>query len=200
MTQPNKLTDSLSFLPENLRGYELHPKVTDMINFIITETVTELEDVKYKNTGPDIVRAEVITEIIKEKGYAYITDVMATLTNIEFNVLLAFVSLISLLKGSRQGLELVLKLLGFDSFITEWWQASPKLEPWTYDITIIMNTTFVTDVLGTLHKIEAFGEHYVFPKIHNVDFKFTIKFAEKNVNFAGFTEPHYFGRIAGRAP
>lgn len=194
------LTESLTFIPENLREFELYPKVTEMVDFIIAGAVEELKDVKFKWRDSSALGEDVIKEIIAELGFEYIRDVMDTITNFEFSILLDFVSLINLMKGSRQGLELILRLLGFDSIITEWFEKDPKDPPHTYEITVIMNTTFIEDVLVTITNIREFSLHYVFPLISNIDFRFSLTFAEKNVNFAGFYKQKQTGLIRQRVP
>ena len=197
---PNVLTDAQKFLPQAIKQYELYPKVGEMIQYIMSQAVVELEDTKFKYKRPDIVSDEVIKQIVQERGFQYIRDVMDTLENFEFTALLDFLSLIQLMKGSRQGLELILKLLGFDSIIKEWWETDPIRPVMTYELIVIMDTTFVPDIFGTLEKIQIFARQYVFPKLDNIDFRFRLTFAEKNVNFAGFWRLHYAGRIFQRVP
>lgn len=197
----DKIKDSLTYaVPFELRNLELYPKVAEMLDYIICNAVDELVDVESKFTAPQILSEETIKQIIEEKGYAYIRDVMETLDNFEFNVLLSFISVINLLKGSRSGLELILRLLGFDSIVTEWWEADPKGVPHTYELTVIINTSFVQDIFLTLEKVQIFAENYVFPTVSNVEFRFALSFAEKNVNFAGFTKPVYSGSVLQRIP
>lgn len=82
----------------------------------------QFEDVRYKYRQASAVRQRVITEIINELGFGYISDLMETTKNPQSNTLLVFTSLINSLKGSRQGLELILQLLGIGVIVTEWWQ------------------------------------------------------------------------------
>lgn len=194
------IDNSLSFLPENLQNFELYPKVTEMIDYIISQSVEDLKDIKYKFRDSTQLGEDQIKEIIEELGFGYIRDVMDTISNFEFNILLDFVALINLMKGSRQGLELILRLLGFDSVITEWWEREPQDVPHTYEITVIMNTTFITDVFATLEKVQEFSLHYVFPLISNIDFRFSLSFAEKNVNFGGFWKHYDYGTVRKRVP
>jgi hypothetical protein len=192
------LHDSIRFVPKNLRGHALYPKLSEMVNYIIEGTVKELEDVKYKWTGPEFVRNEAIQEVVKELGFEYIASVMETITDTEFNTLLSFLSLINLLKGSRTGLELVLILLGFDSVISEWWEKNPQHDPYTFEIVVIMDSNKVPDVFETLNRVRIFTREYVFPLVENVDFRFSFSLAEKNLTVAGFAKPHYAGTIMRR--
>lgn len=192
--------DASKFIPEKLReDYELYPKLVDMLNYIVQGYAVKFEDIRLKNSGPDQVSEEVIKEIIRELGFDYITSVMDTITGFQFNSLLEFISLVNLLKGSRIGFELVLKLLGFDSVITEWWEMYPKGQPQTFDIVCIMNNTYIPNVLVTLNEVKVFARAYVFPTISNIDFRFGFSFGEKNVTFFGFFKSHYTGAILARA-
>ena len=182
---------ALELVPEKLRDKELYPKFAEMVDYIVKNFAEEFEDVKYKYRGPDVVREDVIKEIISELGFSYIRSVMDTLTNFQFNTLLQFVSLINLLKGSRQGLELVLLLLGFDSFIQEWWEKNPKGTPYTFEIVVIMDENQVTDVFETLARVQVFARAYVFPVIENVDFRFSVSFGERSITHAGWWRSVY---------
>lgn len=188
---------SLGFVPEKLKTNEIYPKVCAMIDYIVNNALEEFEDVKYKYSGPDVVRDEVIKNIVTELGFEYVTSVMDTITNFQFNELLEFVSLLNLLKGSRQGLELILKLLGFNSVIQEWWEQIPKAEPDTYVITVIMDNNIVVDPAKTLDKVKEFAKHYVYPTFSNIDFKFNENLATLQINVAGFFKSHFYGEIYG---
>lgn len=192
--------DVAQFFPEKLREtFELYPKVVALTNYIIEGFFEEFSDVRFKYLGPDLVRREVINEIIDERGFAYITAIMDTLTAIDFNVLLNFLGVVNLLKGSREGLELVIRILGMDATIAEWWEQHPLGVPDTYVITILMNSSFVPDPSLTLEKIRVFAANYVYPVIENIDFNFQIQFAVANANHAGFVKARYTGDIQGVA-
>lgn len=193
------LQNSINFVPQNLQQQELYPKIAEMLDYIIDNFETELEDIKFKYRGPSVVREDVIKEIIIELGFEYIKDIMDTIDNFEFNVLLDFISLLNLLKGSREGLELVLKLLGFDSVVTEWWQKDPQGTPHTFDLNVIMNTTYINDVEETLEKVQIFVRNYVFPILETIDFVFAFdSFLEKNANFMAFVKMTVYGTIRQR--
>lgn len=192
--------NSLDAIPENLKTLDLYPKVTDMMNFIIKKYAEEFEDISLKHRGPNVVREEVIKNIITELGFEYITNVMDTIQNVEFNTLLEFVSLINLLKGSRTGLELVLNLLGFDSIIREWWEQDPNHEVYTFEIVIIMDNNNVPDAVATLELVKVFARAYVFPLVENIDFRFNLEIGTLTAISAGFFKPHYYGTILARIP
>ena len=189
---------SLEFLPEGIVSQELYPKICAMVDHIVQNFESQLEDTKYKFYGNSTAREAVIKEIIIELGFDYIRQVMDTLANFEFTQLLNFLSLINLLKGSRNGLELVLKFLGFDSIIYEWWETSPRGEADSFDLTIIVANSTVPNLNATVDKVKIFTRHYVYPKLNIVDFRFTVALASKNLTMAGFARTFYTGTIIQR--
>lgn len=195
------LDSSIQLISNKLRNDDFFVKFTEILDEVWSEYNTDFSDVKYKLQDPTQLREQAIKEIVDELGFSYIRKLMDTLTNIEFNVLIDFISLLNLLKGSREGYEIVLKLLGFDSVITEWWEAAPKKEEMTFDITVLMNTSQVPDFIKTLDSVKIFTQHYVLPKIDLIDFKFILEsFLEKQANLAGFVRMQHFGRITDKLP
>lgn len=196
-----ELQTTLELVSSKLREDDFFIKMTEILDQVKADYDLDFADVKYKLQDPTQLREEAIKEIIDELGFEYIRQIMDTLTNIEFNVLIDFISLLNLLKGSREGLEIVMRLLGFDTVITEWWEASPQKEELTYDLTVLVNTSLVPDLDATLEKVKIFARHYVLPKLDLVDFKFVLEsFLEKQINLAGFVRMKHFGRIVDRLP
>lgn len=196
-----KLSEVEKFVKKSLRDTDFYKKAIEMMQYVVDQTNEELKDVTEKLTNPMGHRDEVIKEILNEKGMAYIVGVMDTVEGFEFNNLLSFIDMIKQLKGTRKGLELVLKLLGFDSIINEWWENenSPG-EPLTYEIIVIVNSSLVPDIFSTLDKIKIFSEHYVLAKISNIDVRFSAdKFAELGAIMGGFEKPVFTGRFLVRA-
>lgn len=195
-----KFNEVGQFIPENLQEYDLWPKIQEMMQYILDNGIEEMKDFREKYTGPDQVSEDVVKEILIEQGFSYIVDIMDTITDFEFNTLITYVSLISQLKGNRKGLELVLRLLGFESVIREWWEDPDDLgEPWTYDLTVLANASNVPDIFTTLQKVEVFSRNYVFAQISNIDIQFVLEnFAELAPIMGGYVKPVYFGRIIQR--
>ena len=189
------------FIPENLKDYPLFPKLQELTQYILSNAVAEMHDFDKKLTGPDEVSEDVVKAILVEQGYSYIVDIMDTITNFEFNTLITYVALISQLKGHKKGLELVLKLLGFESVIREWWEDPNDLgEPWTYDLTVLTNASNVPDIYATLDKVQLFSRNYVFAKISNIDIQFILKnFAEVAPIMGGHVKPVYTSYVIERA-
>jgi len=191
----NESFDLEYYLPENFRDIDVYKKTRELANYIVRECAKDFEDVKFKNKDASRLSDTVISEIIKEHGFHYIATVMDSLDEGEFSSLKEFISLLNLMKGSRQGLELVLKLLGFDSIIQEWWETYPKLDVFTYQITVVINSSSVPDYISTLNFIKSFARQYVYPIIDNIELKFTLSLAEAVAVPAGFTHAKYIGNI-----
>jgi len=161
-------------ISEHKKNTELWTKIRAMTQYVVDQTATELADVKYKVKDPNALSQDGVKQIIEEEGFKYIVSIMDTINNFQFNTMVAFVDLINQLKGHRSGLELVLKLLGFDSIIREWWEDPNSLgEPLTYDITVFVNSSFVPDIFLTLEKVQEFSRNYVLAQISNVDVQFS---------------------------
>jgi len=184
------------FIPEDLRELEFYPKLVSMLEFIMDGVVNDLKDVKYKYADPSQLSEDAITETINEYGFSYISELMGTLTDIEIDTLVYFLGLIHYLKGHRTGLELVLKILGLETSITEWWETDPKGEPMSFCMVVFMDEN-VKNIYLTLDKIKKFVRHYVYPRFEKVEITFTFPLAEKNIIVAGFVDKIYYGTITG---
>jgi len=195
-----ELRDVQNFIAKHKKDKELWVKIQELVQYVVDGVNMDMAPVKYKLTNPGSLDNEPIKQIITELGYSYIKDVMDTLDGFSFSTMTAFVDLIGNLKGTRRGMELVLKLMGFDSIIKEWWQNTVRdAEPWSYEIIVVMNTSIVTDVYNTLDKLRLFSENYVLAKIDNIDVRFSAaKFAEAVPIMAGFHNANYRGLIVRR--
>jgi len=178
--------NSIELIPEKLRDDPIYPKVTAMLDHIMCNALIDYKDIESKFKDPDGASTDVIEAVINEYGFGYINDIIDTLTNVEINILLHFISLLHLLKGHRSGLQLVLNVLGFEAEIEEWWEQDPVGEPHTFKMSIVMNLTQVQDVLLTLDKIRVFTKQYVYPLFDIANIVFDIEFAEGVTVFAGF--------------
>ena len=187
------IKDTILKVPLALREKSLYKKFAEMTDYMVLQScdggtsVQGIIDTKYKYKDPDQLTPEIIAEIIKEYGFDYINDIVSTLQNIETNVLVHFISLLHLLKGHRDGLELILKVLGFEFQINEWWEQLPQNEPHTYNMDIFFNLSQVTDVFETLNRIRIFSENYVYPKLLVANLIVDFDLAEANVVIAGFS-------------
>lgn len=193
------LESAIELVASNLQDDEFLILFADMLDYAVNEYREEFADVRYKFQDPTQLREIAIKEIVSELGFDYIRNLMDTLTNIEFNVLIDFISLLNLLKGSRRGLEIVLKLLGLDSVVVEWWENQPQKEPMTFDLTIIVTNSIVPDIEETVEKVRIFVRHYVLPKLDLIEFRFILgSFLERSAGIGGFVRLKEFGKIVAK--
>ena len=180
------MTDSIVKVPLRLRNKALYKKFAEMLDFQIEVLDDEFKDIKFKFRDSEQLSDETVLEIVKEQGFEYIADIVSTLQNIQTNNLLNFVSLLHLLKGHRDGLELVLTLLGFEFEIREWWEQDPQGDPHTFDMDIFLNLSQVSNVFLTLNRIRTFVENYVYPKFEVANLIVDFQFAQAHALVAGF--------------
>lgn len=189
---------SIQAIPPNLQALPLNTKTTSLIDYLVQQQALAFQDVKYKYSNPAQVNSEVIVQIINEFGFTYITNLMSTITNYEFNTLLSFVSLINLLKGSVTGLQLILVLLGFDAVITQWYQIAPLGVPYTYAMLLLMNSSYVQNPIATVDAVKIFARQYVFPLLTSLTYNFNVNFAQVGSAIVAFDKSYAYGNIVGR--
>lgn len=189
------------YIPKHLRETPLYTKIQELMLYVIQQSNEELKDVKYKYKDNTQLSSEAVKNTILEQGFEYIVDVMNTVENLEFNTMLSFMDVVNQLKGTRAGLELVLKLMGFDSIINEWWEdPSVEKDKWSYEIIVIFNSSNVPNIFDTVEKVRVFSDNYVLGKISNIDIRFSAtNFASIPAVMSGFTHVTHFVRITERA-
>lgn len=193
------LKDVPQFLADYQHNKELWSQLTALTSHIITKTNNDLAAVKYKYTDPSKIGNEAIKQIILENGFGYIKDIMDTIQGFDFEKMFYFVNLIGNLKGTRSGMELVLRLMGFESIITEWWEDPTKPEPWSYKITVIVDNSFVPDLLNTLNKLKLFSENYLYSKISTINLQFGGNdFAQATPIVGGFVRTTWTGSAVAK--
>jgi hypothetical protein len=195
-----KLIDASSFFPEKLKGNELNIKASEILDFLMTQAFTDLDDTRLKFRGPDQVTIEVIQEILFELGFEDLSNLLTASQNIDPNAILAFSAMIFLLKGHRDGLEMVLNLLGFSFTIEEWWEQVPKAVPDTFLLEIVLDTSQVSDIFGTINNLQKFIQGYVYPILDPLILVISYQVAEINVNVAGFPDKEVQGTTPGTFP
>lgn len=184
-------TDVIKFIPEDLRQFEIHPKVAELLNFIVDKFNTDYGDILNKYKNPSDVSEDVISVIIRENGFSYIANIAANLTDTDTNILLNFMSLLHFMKGTRAGLELVLEVLGFKAEIVEWWETTPPGEEDTFNMTVFMDLSKVDDVFKTLERIRLFTLNYVYPRFQFATVVFAFDMADTATAFVSFGTNDY---------
>lgn len=150
---------------------------------------------KYKN--PALASTEVVNLVVAEFGFDYLLPLIASLQNIDISILLNFMSLLQLMKGTRRGLELVLGLLGLTTQITEWWETTPRGPPQTFQMTVFMNLSQVPDVFATLDTIRTFTLNFVYPLFTAFEVVFDFLVATAPTGVVSFVDQSYSGLIQG---
>lgn len=187
------IIDSLSYLPEPFQDNEYFKKLCSCIDLLLypnspeyaydpeqggeefnskyfTWEVNELNTAINKYRDYRSLDAECIHQMVSEFGYDYIIDIL-DLPDSALKNLIAYLALINMLKGSRQGLELVLSLLGFDFKLVEWWEDRQLLEErCTYALELyFINMGMVADFF---YRFDRFSRQYVYPLLAMIIVRF----------------------------
>lgn len=153
-------------------------------NFVLSNKVAnafyELIN-KYQNTAE--LPLEMLKEFIREQGYGYILDLVVQDED-TVKLLWYMLVLIHQLKGSKEGLLLVLSLLesNFDpnkTHITQWYETIPVGRPNTFTLETTIDISKLGD--GFFSRFEKFLDNYVYPEMlamkvnYNVDGRITYR-------------------------
>jgi len=153
-------------------------------NFVLSDKVAnafyELTN-KYQNTAE--LPLEMLKEFIREQGYGYILDLVVQDED-TVKLLWYMLVLIHQLKGSKEGLLLVLSLLesNFDpdkTTITQWYETIPVGRPNTFTLETTIDIAKLGD--GFFSRFEKFLANYVYPEMlamrvnYNVDGRITYR-------------------------
>lgn len=125
--------ESKDYLPKKLQEVTLYTKITELLDHIIDQSDVDALDVKNKYRDFSSINPDLLTNIIDEFGYKYISDIFG-LTGDEEEILTHYLKFVHIFKGHREGLVFVLKLLSIEADIIEWWEKEPQGEPNTFDL------------------------------------------------------------------
>ena len=137
-------------------------------NFVLSNKVAnafyELIN-KYQNTAE--LPLEMLKEFIREQGYGYILDLVVQDED-TVKLLWYMLVLIHQLKGSKEGLLLVLSLLesNFDpnqTNITQWYETIPVGRPNTFTLETTIDVAKLGD--GFFSRFKKFLDNYVYPEM-----------------------------------
>ena len=137
-------------------------------NFVLSNKVAnafyELTN-KYQNTAE--LPLEMLKEFIREQGYGYILDLVVQDED-TVKLLWYMLVLIHQLKGSKEGLLLVLSLLesNFDpnqTNITQWYETIPVGRPNTFTLETTIDVAKLGD--GFFSRFKKFLDNYVYPEM-----------------------------------
>lgn len=167
---------TITYIPNKLKESPLYIKITDLLDDVQTQNDTDFKDTFNKYRDIEDINIEGVKLIIKEFGYQYIVDVLA-LTDTQLVSMLGFLSLVHILKGHKSGVELVLRLLGYDYTIEEWWEDPTNIKGFGYNygfdygqkdlapgesIITLLDSDVSSDIIA---RIQIFLDNYVFYNI-----------------------------------
>lgn len=187
-------------LPEKQGQTELFIKLTEMVNYETEKFAAAIIDVAGKYTDPASVSREVVSEVFRENGLPSVVDILEEVSVIDHNTVLAFSAYILMFKGSRSGYETVLRLLGFDYTLVEWWENGGTGKPNTISIDVNLDTSVVARPYLTFQKIKKFTSEYVFPIIDPLGFTITVNMGSLAWLHFGMAHPTYVSSLTTTNP
>ncbi len=160
--------DVEKFFPKKLREVGLYDQVLYAVAEIVRVAEIDLKDSVEKWNDFQVLPEDLLLEIVNEFGYVYITDVL-DLSVAQIRQMAQLISLIHFMKGHKDGLVLVLDLLGFvGSVVTEWWEKTPQGTPDTFDMVLNLNVSSIDS--AAVPRLLDFIENYVYPIIEELTF------------------------------
>ncbi len=174
------------FLPKELAKQDnTYKQFYEILDYFIDSQVPYFYDISEKHRDRDKLSTDALKAIVSEYGYDYIDDVME-LSHDELSALAGYLNAIHFLKGTKSGLELVLKFLTISYEIEEWWEKNPKGIPDTYSLFVDVSMSGIK--VGTLQAMLAFLEHYVYPKLTEFELSYFAEIAKLGISFGGFSD------------
>lgn len=187
-----QIRPAIELIPEKQSESELFIKISEMVDHETEKFSQAIIDVASKYTDPNSVSREVVSEVFRENGLPSVVELLEKLDVVDHNTLLAFSSYILLFKGSRSGYETVLRLMGFDYDMTEWWEVGGSGVPNTFAINIDLNDSRVSQPYETFQKIKKFTSEYVFPIIFPLGYTYVIDFKGPSIAVHGAVQQTLF--------
>lgn len=174
--------NSAKYLPPELQKNEYYLKQCSLIDSLLSSNSeyfkyerNQLQAAMNKYKDYQNLDESTIHQIVKEFGFQYIIDVL-DLPESKMKNVIAYLSLINMLKGTKNGLELVLTLLGLDFKALEWWE-----DP----ITLPERNTYALELVFTdmgfdakfLEDFKTFSRQYVYPLLNKIVVYFKFNWA-----------------------
>jgi fibronectin type 3 domain-containing protein len=191
MSDIKQIRSSIELIPEKQAESELFIKLSEMIDHETDKFAAAIVDVASKYTDPNSVTKEVVSEVFRENGLPSVVGLLEEVSVVDHSTLLAFSAYILLYKGSRSGYETVLRLIGFEYDLKEWWEEGGTGKPNTISINVNLDVSVVQRPYETFQKIKKFTSEYVFPIIDPLIFTVTMEMGREGWTHAGFIHPTY---------
>jgi hypothetical protein len=180
MTSANKSKELYIKLMELLDYTEYRSQTDDAIFKSLEQWY---KDVLYKYSSTTSISLDAAQRLIEEAGYGYILNVIS-FNQQQTQLIAMYLPLISALKGSKEGLELVLSIMGTTYQMSESRESS-ELDTYTYSIDLLSIHNSAVTFSDFLNKFSTFSRKYVYPLL-----------AAINVNMIYTYRTLYFATIA----
>lgn len=161
---------SSEYLPEGIKEQELYKEVVDLMDFVLEKNEDEVRDILLKYKDQASITAAAQQSLINELGADYIGTIVNEIASGELDVASSYIIFILLLKGHRDGVELVLNLLFFDFEVIEHWEydkdrsvGSRILYIGEFKIDIDSFGLDQLALLSLIRKLNVFFRNYVYP-------------------------------------
>lgn len=161
-----------SLIPDNLRETWVFQRVADIIYAVIsdkTEIGNKIKkyyyDVEYFNSDFTKLTLEMKQAKLHDMGFDYLIEVFGSNED-QLNDLSAFLNLIKVLKGRKEGFKLILDTLGIVYKAQSWEDLDYKNEVFTYDIVISLSaeqSQLGPELIKTIQKI---AREYLAPQVN----------------------------------
>ena len=159
-----------------------------IMDYLILHEQLYFNDFIHKYNDLTKVRPASLKEIIAEQGYKYVCELL-NLSDKELQALVKYMSIISDLKGTESGLEVVFNMVNIKYSKQQWWEKSPKGTPHTWDLAVEVEIEKV--VANMMTNLVTFARNYVYPVIENFEITYKMNMAELVIVLAGFIDIEY---------
>jgi len=105
------INDVKKFIAERLRDEDLYAKVLEMLQHVLDDSEIGYNDIIQKYNDPAQLDPEATEALLAEFGFSYIGDIFSLFEAQDLVSLVRYLNFISLMKGHRDGLEVILEFL-----------------------------------------------------------------------------------------
>lgn len=199
------LISSQKFFPVNWRKYPLYKDIViPLIDHVLELTEEKFKYINDKYKDYQSMEVSVAEELISELGFGYVLDGV-TLDSEDARIIIGYLKLFHLLKGSNDGFKVILDLLGYDYEHLEWFKIDANTaytrqqlmdvgylpidsDPYTFKV--VLNLILGDIDFEQLRKLKSFSRHYIY-SVLSLFMKISFDLAEINITFAGFVDQKY---------
>lgn len=178
---------TLSYLPKwhSSTNQELYKKLTSLLDRTVLNTEFDIANLRNKYLDYSTLSKDLTEMLIKELGYNYVTDVL-NLSKEELKNIIGYLGVIHAFKGTKQGFELCLRLMGIEYTMEEWWETDPRGEPDTFSMLIDLNLSTVK--MDTFLRFREFVRQYVYPVLDKLVYEFHAELLHLYISMGGICE------------